>query len=68
MKKKYVLKNKRRFIIIIAVMVSIICSTLIFVTTRTKGYTEPMYQKIAMDLESRSTVGKKPAQKPRRKR
>ena len=49
MKKRYVLKNKRRFIIIVAVLVSIICSTLIIATTRTKGYSEPEHIKVVIE-------------------
>jgi len=49
MKKKYVLKNKRRFIIVIAIVVSIICSTLIIATTRTKGYSEPRYVSVVVE-------------------
>jgi LysM repeat protein len=49
MKKKYVLKNKRRFIILIAILVSIVCSTLIIATTTTKGYSEPLYLKVVIE-------------------
>ena len=49
MKKKYVLKNKRRFLIIIAVLISIVCSTLIIATTTTKGYTEPTNIKVVVE-------------------
>ena len=49
MKKKYVLVNKRRFIIIISVLVSIILSTLIIATTHTKGYSIPEYSTIVVE-------------------
>ncbi|HPJ23012.1 MAG TPA: LysM peptidoglycan-binding domain-containing protein [Clostridia bacterium] len=49
MKKKYVLKNKRRFLIVIAVLLSIICSTLIIATTTTKGYSEPVNVEIVVE-------------------
>lgn len=48
MKKKYILKNKRRFILIIAILISIIFSTLIIATTRTKGYAEPQHTQIVV--------------------
>lgn len=46
MKKKYVLKNKRRFIIIIAVAISIVSSTLLITTKKTEGYAEKSYNEI----------------------
>lgn len=49
MKKKYVLKNKRRFIIIIAVLISIVFSTLIIATTKTEGYAERQLVKVVVE-------------------
>lgn len=40
MKKRYVLKNKRRFMITVAVLLSIISSVFLLATTKTKGYSE----------------------------
>ena len=48
MKKRYVLKNKRRFMITMAVAISIIFSSLILVTHRPVGYTEISFNKIVV--------------------
>lgn len=48
MKKRYVLKNKRRFMIAVAILVSII-SSIIIVTTRTQGYSEISCREIVIE-------------------
>lgn len=48
MKKRYVLKNKRRFMITLAIAISIICSVFLFATTKTKGYAEVKYNEIVI--------------------
>ena len=44
MKKRYVLKNKRRFIIALAIVISIISSIFLIATTKTEGYSEITYK------------------------
>lgn len=44
MKKKYVLTNKKRFIIIICVLISVIISTTVLVTRRPEGKSNEVYQ------------------------
>ena len=48
MKKRYVLKNKRRFMITLAVTISIISSVFLIATTKTKGYTEVQYNEVVI--------------------
>ncbi len=44
MKKRYVLKNKRRFIIALAIIISIVSSIFLVATTKTEGYAEVSYK------------------------
>jgi len=48
MKKQYVLKNKRRFMITLAILISVICSVFLIATTRTEGYSEITYNEIVI--------------------
>ena len=46
MKRKYKLTNKKRFIIIVCVLVSVIISTTILITKRPEGKSEEIYNEI----------------------
>lgn len=48
MKKRYVLKNKRRFIIALAIVISIVSSIFLVATTKTSGYAEVTYKEIVI--------------------
>ena len=48
MKKRYVLKNKRRFIIALAIVISIISSIFLVATTKTEGYAEISYKEVVI--------------------
>lgn len=48
MKKRYILKNKRRFMITIAVLLSVISSVFLLSTTKTQGYSEVRYKEIVI--------------------
>ena len=48
MKKRYVLKNKRKFIIALAIVISIISSIFLIATTKTEGYSEITYKEIVV--------------------
>lgn len=48
MRKRYFIQNKRRFMIITAITISIISSTLFLVTKAPKGYTEAKYDEITV--------------------
>jgi len=48
MKKRYVLKNKRRFMITMAIVISVISSMFLIATTKTEGYAETNYNKIVI--------------------
>jgi len=48
MKKRYVLKNKRRFMITLAILISVISSIFIIATTKTEGYAELTYNEIVI--------------------
>ena len=48
MKKHYVLKNKRRFMITLAILISVISSIFLIATTKTEGYTELTYNEIVI--------------------
>lgn len=46
MKKKYKLQNKKRFIIAICIILSVIISTTLLVTRRPEGKTDEVYKEI----------------------
>lgn len=46
MKKKYKLQNKKRFIIAICIVLSVIISTTLLVTRRPEGKTDEIYKEI----------------------
>ena len=48
MKKRYVLKNKRRFMITMAILISVISSIFLIATTKTEGYAEITYNEIVI--------------------
>ena len=48
MKKKYILKNKRRFIIALAIVISILSSIFLVATTKTEGYSEVTYKEVVI--------------------
>lgn len=48
MKKRYVLKNKRRFMITVAVLLSIISSVFLLATSKTQGYSEVTYKEVVI--------------------
>lgn len=48
MKKRYKLKNRRRFMITMAVFLSVIISVFLFATTKTKGYSEIKYKEVVI--------------------
>ena len=48
MKKRYVIKNKRRFIITLAIVISVISSIFLVATTKTKGYAEVTYKEVVI--------------------
>lgn len=48
MKKRYVLKNKRRFMITLAILISIISSIFLIATTKTEGYSEITYNEVVI--------------------
>ena len=49
MKKRYILKNKRRFMITLAITISILSSVFLFATTRTEGSVEITYKEIVIN-------------------
>jgi nucleoid-associated protein YgaU len=49
MKKRYVLKNKRKFMVTLAITISILGSVFLFATTRTEGFTEITYKEVVIN-------------------